>query len=160
MDFEKRLEKAIHRGEKTRDKTAQEQAARQLSQEELKALHSQYRLSLSEHIEICLRKLAEHFPGFEFSTVVGDDGWGAKVSRDDLQFADGKKKSVFSRLQLAIRPFGTQKIVELVTKATVANRDLVNQSQFQFLADFDEDTYRAMIDQRVLDFAEAYAARD
>lgn len=159
MDFEKRLQKAINRGETTRRLKAEERAERELSEEELRNLHSGYRLELSEHIEVCLRKLADHFPGFEFSTLVSEEGWGARVVRDDLRFQSGRKETLFSRFELFIRPYSTAHIVELVAKGTVYNKEVMKQSQYQFLADFDMDTFQSMIDQRVLEFAETYASK-
>ncbi len=159
MDFEKRLQKAINRGETTRRLQAEEKAERELSEEELRTMHSGYRLELSEHIEECLRKLADHFPGFTFSTLVSEEGWGARVVRDDLRFESGQKKTLFSRFELFIRPYSTAHIVELVAKGTVHNKEVMKQSQYQFLADFDMDTFQSMIDQRVLEFAETYASK-
>ncbi|WP_166825310.1 hypothetical protein [Thalassoroseus pseudoceratinae] len=159
MDFEKRLQKAINRGETTRRMQAKEKAARELSEDELRTMHSGYRLELSEHIENCLRKLADHFLGFTFSTLVSEEGWGARVVRDDLRFRDGRKENLFSRFELFIRPFSQAHIVELVAKGTVHNKEVMKQSQYQFLADFDMDTFQAMIDQRVLEFAETYASK-
>ncbi len=159
MDFEKRLQKAINRGETTRRLQAEERAERELSEEDLRNLHSGYRLELSEHIEECLRKLADHFPGFTFSTLVSEEGWGARVVRDDLRFQSGRKETLFSRFELFIRPYSTAHIVELVAKGTVHNKEVMKQSQYQFLADFDMDTFQAMIDQRVLEFAETYASK-
>lgn len=161
MDFEQRLEKAINRGEHRRDAKAREAAERKLSAEECRHLHSGYRLELSDHIETCLRKLADHFPGFSFSTVVGEEGWGARVSRDDVNLQRGQgQQNLYSRLELLIRPFSEAHIVELVAKGTIRNKESINQSQYQFLSDFDMDTFVTMIDQRVLDYAEQFAARN
>ncbi len=160
MDFDQRLQKAIIRGEKTRDFKVREQAERALSEEDLKNLHSQYRLELSEHIESCLRKLADHFPGFQYQTVISEDGWGAKVSRDDVNLGRHRATgNLFSRFELLIRPFSSTHIVELVAKGTIHNKEAVSNSQFQFLAEADVDSLRAMIDQRVLEYAELYAAK-
>lgn len=160
MDFDQRLQKAISRGERTREERDRQRAQRELSEDELRTLHSGYRLDLSEHIEECLRKLADHFPGFDFTTLVSESGWGARVTRDDLRLGGGRQRgNLFSRFELVIRPFSSAHIVELVAKGTVHNKEVINQSQFQFLADFDLDTFQAMIDQRVLEFAEFYAAK-
>ena len=159
MEFEQRLEKAINRGEHRRDAKAREAAEQKLSEEDCRTMHSGYRLELSDHIETCLRKLADHFPGFRFSTVVGEEGWGARVSRDDVNLTRGKgNDNLYSRLELLIRPFSTSHIVELVAKGTIRNKEAINQSQYQFLADFDMDSFVTMIDQRVLDYAEQFAA--
>jgi hypothetical protein len=160
MDFDQRLQKAITRGEQTRNVEERKRAEKALTEEEFRNLHSQYRLELSEHIEACLRKLADHFPGFQYQTVVSEDGWGAKVSRDDLNL--GPKRStanMFSRFELLIRPFSSGHIVELVVKGTIHNKEFVNPAQYQFLAEADLDSLRAIIDQRVLEYAEIYAAK-
>lgn len=160
MDFDQRLQKAITRGEKTRDTSARQKAERAMTEEELKNLHSKYRLELSEHIEACLRKLADHFPGFQFQTVVSEDGWGAKVTRDDVNLGRNRSAgNLFSRFELLIRPFSSAHIVELVAKGTIHNKEVINNSSFQFLSEVDQDSFTAMIDQRVLEYAERYAAK-
>ena len=70
-----------------------------MGEEELKRLHSQYRLELSDYIEKCLRKLPQYMPGFQFETVVSDRGWGGKVSRDD--FSGGLRINADRLLTLA-----------------------------------------------------------
>ena len=82
MDFDERLDKAISRGTRRGDAQAREAAAKAISQEELKKLHSQYRLQVSEHIEKCVEKMANHFPGFRLENIYGESGWGAGCSRD------------------------------------------------------------------------------
>lgn len=160
MDFNQRLQKAITRGEQTRDASAREQADRAMTEEELKNLHSQYRLELSEHIEACLGKLADHFLGFQYQTVVSEDGWGAKVSRDDVNLGRNRASgNLFSRFELLIRPFSSAHIVELVAKGTIHNKEVINNSSFQFLTEFDQDSLTALIDQRVLEYAELFAAK-
>ena len=84
MDFQKRLEKAIERGYRTGDARADAEAHKSLGERELRRLHTQYRLELSEHIEHCLRQVPEHLPGFDFETVASERGWGAAVARDDI----------------------------------------------------------------------------
>lgn len=160
MDFNQRLDKAITRGEQTRDASARERAERALTEEELKNLHTKYRIDLSEHIEDCLRKLADHFPGFQYHSVISEDGWGAKVTRDDLNL--GSKRStgnLYSRFEVLIRPFSSAHIVELVAKGTIHNKEVINNSHFQFLAEVDTDSLQAIIDQRVLEYAELFAAK-
>ena len=58
-DFNKRLEKAIERGHRRGSAHAEAKAEKAVSEKELARLHSQYRLKVSEHIEACLRKLAD-----------------------------------------------------------------------------------------------------
>lgn len=111
MDFNERLEKAIERGRRSHDADARARAEQAVSEEELKRLHSQYRLELSEHIEHSLRQLPQHFPGFRFETLAGTRGWGAEIDRDDLSLADGRRQNFFSRLEMAVRPFSSAHVL-------------------------------------------------
>lgn len=157
-DFRQRLEKAIERGQRVRRARAQAEADRALSEQELKTLHSRYRLELVERIERALRQLADHFPGFRFETIVGHEGWGAAISRDDVRLDRGGDVSYYSRLEMVIRPFSSYHVLELAAKATIHNKELFNHSQFQPLADVDPTTFEEMIDNWALEFAERYAA--
>jgi hypothetical protein len=159
MDFDKRLQRAIVRGQRTRDVEGRAQAERALSTEELKNLHSKVRLDLSERIEQCLRKLADHFPGFRYESVFSEAGWGAKISRDDLAFSTDRRESRYSRLELLIRPLGPAQIVELAAKGTVRNKEVFNRTHYQQLSEVDVDSFSEMIDLWVLEYAEQYAAR-
>jgi hypothetical protein len=159
MDFQQRLEKAIQRGRRSQDAAAREQAEQALNEEELKRLHSQYRLALSEHIEGCLRQLPRHFPGFRFESLVGERGWGAAVSRDDLSVAGGRRENYFSRLEVVVRPFTASHVLELAAKGTIRNKELFNRAQFQVLADADPASFSEQVDRWVLEYAELYAAK-
>jgi hypothetical protein len=70
------LEKAVARGAKRGAGRAEAENQRALTEEELKRLHSDQRLQLSEHIEACVSKLTNHFPGFRYETVMDERGWG------------------------------------------------------------------------------------
>ncbi|MBW3538959.1 MAG: hypothetical protein KY476_01690 [Planctomycetes bacterium] len=159
MEFEKRLERAIVRGEQMRDARSREAAERELTEHELRTVHSQCRVELSEHIEKCLSKLADHFPGFRFETIVSEGGWGAKLSRDDLHFGGRSAQNRYSRLEMLVRPFSDARIVELAAKGTIHNKEVLSRTNFQFLAQVDLDSFRELIDLWVLEYAEAYAAR-
>jgi len=160
MDFDQRLHQAIQRGQQSRDARQQAEQQRTLTEEELRSLHSAARLNLSEHIESCLRKLCEHFPGFRFETVVDEDGWGARINRDDLKMSAGRRETLYSRLQVLVRPFSAQtKIVEVSVRGTVRNREVISRNHFQFLAEFSQKKFQEMIDLWILEFAEQYAAR-
>ena len=160
MDFEKRLERAIQRGNQTRETRSRETAEKRITEEELKNLHSTYRLELSDHIEECLRQLIDHFPGFQFETIIDDEGWGAKVTRDDIGFAQkGGSASFYSLMQMLVRPFGTAHIIELSAKGTIRNKEVFNRNHYQFLAQVDLDSFRELIDLWVLEFVEQYSAR-
>ncbi|HEX4131581.1 MAG TPA: hypothetical protein VHZ24_16195 [Pirellulales bacterium] len=158
MDFQKRLEKAVERGQRSGEVRAREAARQAISEEELKRLHTQLRLELSEHIEQCVGRLPDHFPGFRFETVVGDRGWGAAVSRDDLVLGgDGQRRNFYSRLEMSIRPFSSAQVLELLGKATIRNKELFNRSHYQRLAEVDQATFRELIDLWILEYAERYA---
>ena len=160
MDFEKRLEKAIERGQRLGDEKARAAAEQQLSEEECKRLHTKYRLELSEHIENCLKKLPSHFPGFRYEPVVNDRGWGAAVFRDDSSAVRGKARSnLFSRLEVVIRPYSSYHVLELTAKGTVRNKEIYNRTHYQRLAEADATSFAEMTDLWVLEFAELYAAQ-
>lgn len=159
-EFEKRLEKAIERGQRASDARARADAERALNEQELRRLHTQFRLELSEHIERCLAKLPDHFPGFRFETVASERGWGAAVSRDDVGITDrGTRTTFFSRLEMTIRPLTEFNVLELTGKATVHNREIFNRTHFERLGDVDLHSFTEIIDRWALEFAELYAAR-
>ena len=132
-------------------------ASKALSEEECKRLHSQYRLELSEHIDQCLRQLPQHFPGFRSETLMGDRGWGAAVTRDDLRLESGRRTTLFSRLEIAVRPYSPLHVLELTGKGTIHNKEIFNRDQYQLLADAKLASFKDWIDQWVLEFAELYA---
>lgn len=158
MDFQQRLDRAIQRGRTAKEELGREAAARRMTEEELRHLHSTARLELAEHVDTCLRSLADRFPGFTFSTVAGEDGWGAKVTRDDVQLGRGASNTVFSRLELLVRPFSTAHIIELAAKGTIRNREVLNRSHYQRLGQLDVASFTEQIDLWVLEYAERFAA--
>lgn len=159
MDFQQRLEKAIQRGQRSHDAEARARAEQAMGEEELKRLHSQYRLQLADHIEQCMRQLPQHFPGFRFETLVGSRGWGAAISRDDLSLSDGRRQNLFSHLEVVVRPFSTSRVLELAAKGTIRNKEIYNRNQYQVLADVDIATFRELVDRWILEYAELYAAK-
>jgi hypothetical protein len=160
MDFEKRLQKAIERGQQVGDAKGRADAERALSEDDLRNLHSQYRLQLSEHIESCLRQLADHLPGFRFSSIMTPEGWGASISRDDLESNRGNRiASYFSRLEMVIRPFSPVHIVELSAKGTIRNKEIFHRNHFQQLTLVDLHAFTELIDMWTLEYAEQYASR-
>jgi hypothetical protein len=159
MEFDQRLQRAIRRGQQARDSRDQLQRAERLSSAELRNRYSQARLELSEHIETCLRKLSDHFPGFHYESVISEAGWGARITRDDLQLARGQSPSTrFSRFELIITPLGAQPIIELVAKGTIRNREALSRRHFQQLEQLDVQSFSELIDLWVLEYAEQYAA--
>ena len=159
MDFEQRLQKAIQRGQRRADERKSEVAAKALNEEELKSLHSRHRLGLSEKIEICVRQLPSHFPGFQFETIYGERGWGAAANRDDTEFArGGRRTNLFSRLEMTIRPFSKAHVLDLAAKGTVRNKEVFNRHHYEKLEEVDPDSFAELIDLWVLEYAEMYAA--
>lgn len=158
-DFESRLSQAIRRGQKTA--AAQSVAAQQavLTEEQFKRLHSQYRLPISEHIERCLAQLPDHFPGFETEAVVSDRGWGAAVTRDDVQFGPGKSGTAFSRLEITVRPYTSAHVLEIAARGTIRNKEVFQRSFYQMLAEAQPERLIEQIDLWILEYAELYAAR-
>lgn len=159
MDFNQRLERAIERGQRKRSADDRERAERAMTEDEFKNLHSKARLELSEHIEACLRKLPEYFPGFDFESLVGVDGWGARISRDDIAPGGGKGLTrLYSRLEMVIRPYSTTHIVELIARGAVRNKEVLSRTHFQMLTQLDLEAFGDLIDQWVLEYAEKFSA--
>lgn len=160
MDFNQRLERAIERGQRKRSAEDRERAVQAMTEDEFRNLHSKTRLELTEHIEACLKKLPEFFPGFEFVSVVEADGWGARISRDDLGPGGGKGLTrLYSRLEMVIRPYSASHIVELIARGTIRNKEVLSRTHFQMLTQLDSDAFRDLIDQWVLEYAEKFSAR-
>ncbi len=158
-DFDKRLARAIDRGHRAGDERAQAEAAKALSEMELRSLHSQFRLELSEYIERCLKSLPNHFPGFQVEPLVTDRGWGAAVSRDDVDLrSQGRRSNFFSRIELLILPISDYFVLDLAAKATVRNKEIFTRNFYQKLGEVDLESFTEVIDLWVLEFAEKYAA--
>ncbi len=159
-DFEKRLEKAIERGRRSGDAKARAEAEKAMSEQELRRLHRQYRLAISERIEQSVGKLPNHFPGFRFEILVSDRGWGAAVSRDNLEIErGGRRTNYFSRLEMVIRPVSEYFVLDLAAKGTVRNKEFFNHSHFERLADVDLASFNELIDLWVLEYVELYSSK-
>lgn len=158
MDFRERLQRATERGKQTRAAQLNEAAARAMSEEDCRRLHSQYRLELTEYIESCLRELADNFPGFRLQTIVDETGWGAAVSRDDVAIGSGRRGNVFSRFRLVVSPFNKYHVLELAAKGTVRNKEVLSRNHYQRLSDVDIESFRELAELWVLDYAELYSA--
>jgi hypothetical protein len=160
MDFDARLRKAIERGHRTGSAEARREAERAMSEQELRRLHTQYRLELSEHVESCLKKLPQHFPGFRFETVVSERGWGGAVSRDDVGLSSqGQRANYFSHLEIVIRPISEVHVLEVAAKGAIRNKEIFSRAHYERLADVDLGTFTELIDRWVLEYAELYAAK-
>jgi hypothetical protein len=160
MDFQQRLQKAIERGQRAGDEQARAERDRVLNEKELQRMHTQFRLELCERIERCLSEVADQFPGFQVESIVGERGWGAAISRDDVRIKrTAGRSSSFSRLEMFIRPYSSYHILELAAKGTVKNREVFNRTQYQRLAEADLTSFTEMIDHWALEFAEMYATK-
>lgn len=159
-DFDDRLQRAIQRGQRKGESAEQAARAEALSEDELRRRHGQYRLQLSEHIERCVSKLPQYFPGFRYETIFGERGWGAACSRDDVRMQAGRRGSDYSRLELTIRPFSPYHVLDLAAKGTIRNKEVYNRSHYDKIVDADPRKFIEMIDMWVLEFAEMYAAKN
>ena len=162
MNFDQRLERAIERGQRQRDAESRERVLQALTEEECKNLHSKARLELSEHIETCLRRLADYFPGFDYETLMSADGWGARIHRDDLAAgATGTKGLVhyYSHIEMLVRPYSPTRIVELVARGAIRNKEVLSRSHFQPLIQVDVEGFAEIVDQWILEYAERFSAR-
>lgn len=159
MEFQDRLKQAINRGNRLRARRDQEAARRELSLEERREIHSQARIDVSDRIEERLRQLAENFPGFQYETVFGEDGWGARISRDDLKFDPRRhSESLYSRLELVVTPLTSTPIIEVLAKGTVRNKEVFHRKHYQQLELLDLGALQQIVDSWVVEYAELFAA--
>jgi hypothetical protein len=157
-DFEDRLQRAIQRGQELRrsERAALDDSA---DEEDLRTRHAQLRNELAEHVELGLRKLCDHFPGFDYDTVLNEKGWGARISRDDMRIGRGTARNEYTRLEILIRPFSDTHIVEIATKGTIRNRESLNRTNFKFIREATLDILKSIVDGIVLEFAEQYSSQ-
>lgn len=158
-DFDQRLKSAIQRGQLRGKQSEQASRANQLTEEEFKRLHTQYRLSLSDRIEKAIDRVAQHFPGFRTEMLYGEVGWGAACYRDDLTLSAGRRSNLFSRLEMTIRPMNEYHLLDLRGKATVANKEYFNRNHFVPLSEVNEEEFRRLIDAWAIEYAEYFASR-
>ena len=159
-DFDDRLKNALQRGQQRSEEKKQAEAAKQASEDELKNLHSKYRLMLSDHIERVVAKLADHLPGFRYESVFGTNGWGAAAWSDELRIKSGSKTSRYSRLEITVKPVTGYFILELRCKGTISNREALSRSYFEPVAEANVEQFKQLIDTWTLQFAELYRAND
>jgi hypothetical protein len=158
MNFEDQLRKAVQRGQDKSRAKAEEAKEDALSEEDLKRLHSQLRLQLSDRIEECVKKLVNFFPGFEVKIIYGDRGWGAACTRDDLRLERGRRGNDFSLFEMTIRPFSSSHVLDLSAKGTVRNKEAFNRTHYEKLSEADPSRFLEMIDRWALEYAEVYSA--
>lgn len=158
MDFKERLQRATERGHQARDAKARAEAAKALSEEECRRLHTTYRLDLTDHIESCLKQLSDNFPGFRFAPAVDEKGWGAVVTRDDLSLNAGRRENLFSRLAITVAPHNEFHVLAIEARGAIRNKESFTRSHYQLLKDVDLDSFRQLIEHWVLEYAEQYAS--
>jgi hypothetical protein len=159
MDFEDRLQRAIQRGQQSKSTSERQRQQAEMTDEECKSLHARLRLELSEHIEQCLKRVADAFPAFDFQTVVSGDGWGAKITRDDIDGGAGRPITKrYSRLEMLVQPYTSSRILSISARATIRNKEVFSRNHFQFLAEADLDGFRELINQWVLEYVEKFSA--
>lgn len=159
MEFEKRLQQAIERGEKRQREQAQSRAEQELSEEECRRIHSQLQLELSDHVEHCLKQVVDYLPGFRLSHAVAEKGMGAELSRNDFgKGVHGERRNYLSRLEVVVRPYSAHRVIDVAAKATVRDKEVFHTNAFQKISAADIDQLRQQIDQWTLEFAERYSA--
>lgn len=157
-DFDARLQSAIARGKKRAEMKAQAQRQKELSVEELRSLHTNYRLALSDQIEAAIQRIADHFPGFRQESLFGENGWGTACYRDDLRIESGRRSNEYSRLEMVIRPFSDLHVLDMKSKGTILNRELFNRSHFVPVAEVNLEEFENLIETWSLEYAELFAA--
>jgi hypothetical protein len=159
-EFDEQLKQAIQRGMKTNQARQQEAEKEQVTTEDLKRRHTEFRLAISERIENTLASLVNQVPGFDYENIYGDRGWGGAVSRDELVIQRGKRNNVYSRLEITVRPFTELGIVNLTAKGTIKNREMFTRKHHETVPEADMEEFLEMVDRWVLEFAQLYAAAD
>lgn len=158
-EFLSRLETAIQRG-KHRAEAKNVRARRaELTEEELRGMHSNFRLTLTERIERAVGQVADHFPGFRLESVLGESGWGTACYRDDLTIEQGKRKTQYSRFEIVVRPFSDVRVLDVKAKGTILNRELVRRGHFVPIDEVDIEEFMELIETWSIEFAELYATR-
>jgi hypothetical protein len=157
MDFQKRLQDAIHRGSR-RASDKKSDGTGELTPEKLKNLHNKYRLELSNYIELVLRQVVDQLPGFNLETLFGEKGWGAAIYRDDLMLTRKQRENHYSRLEIFVRPMNEYFLVDLASKATLRNREAWNRNVFHPIVDVNLETLKEQIALWAVQYAEQYAA--
>jgi len=158
-NFDNRLQNAIERGKERAESREQADAARRLNEKEAKALHATYRLQVSNHIETSLRRLAEHFPGFQFETIISEKGWGAALHREDLRIgANRRRSSLFSRIEVVVRPMTDYRVLDIGAKGTVMNRELLDHAFYRPLEEADPVEFQELVDTWAIQYAELFSA--
>ena len=159
MNFEDQLKKAITRGQERGNLRRDSKEQDSLSAESMKNRHSANRLQLSEYIETGLRRLGDHFPGFEYETVYGNRGWGGAVFRDDItRGKTGKSGSFYSRLEITVRSLNEFNVLNITGKGTIQNKEYFSWNFFKDIPDVLIAEFEEKIDSWILVYAEKFAS--
>jgi hypothetical protein len=158
-EFKSRLEAAVARGKQRAETSSSQQRQQQLSEEELRRLHTSCRLTLSEQIESAIHGVTDHFPGFQQESLYGEVGWGSACFRDDLRIESGHRTNQYSRLEMVIRPYSDLRVLDLKGKSTAMNRELFNRNYYAAVADVEIDEFKNLINTWAIEYAEVYAAK-
>lgn len=159
-DFERRLEEAIERGQRKNLNRQSMVRQSEMTAEQIRNQHNEFRLNLSDYIEKGLKKLANHFPGFKYETIYGSRGWGGAISRDDIDRGpDGRTGTFFSRIEITVRPQNEFNLVNVAGKGTIRDKEVFTWNFYQSVAEAEMATFEKTIDQWMLEFAEIFAAR-
>jgi hypothetical protein len=157
-DFDERLKQAIQRGHHRGLQTQDEASLKKAKQDEMRRLHTTMRLQLSERIEKVVHQFIDQFPGFQFSSVYGENGWGAACTRDDLVIVSNQRQSKYSRFEMAVRPLSDVFVLDLQARGTIANREKLVRSYFQPVDEVDLSHFQRLIDDWMVAYAELYSA--
>lgn len=158
-EFEERLKNAVARGSSRAESLQAAEERKRQEAEELKRLHTKYRLELSEHIEHAIKKLIDMFPGFRYQSVFSDAGWGSACLRDDLIIEKGTRSNKYSRLEIVVRPVNEFSVLDLQAKGTIADRELMTRSLYHPIAQVDITKFRKAVDDWIIAYAELYAMK-
>lgn len=154
-DFDDMLNSAIQKGKQQGRKSSEAEAEQKMTQEDVKRLHSSYRLHLSDFIEERMKQLPNHFPGFRYETVYGERGWGAACYRDD---AGRGRRDFYSRIELTVRPLGEYNVLDISVRGTIRNKEVMQRDFFQELEEVDLKRFEETIQNWILGYAEKFSA--
>ena len=70
----------------------------------------------------------------------------------------GRRGTFFSRFRIVVSPYSTYHVLDISAKGTVRNKEVLSRNHYQRLADVDLQSFRELIEQWVLDYAELYSA--
>jgi hypothetical protein len=158
-EFEDRLKNAVARGASRAESLQSAEDRKRQEAEELRRLHTKYRLELTDHIEQAVKKLIDMFPGFRYQGVFGSGGWGSACVRDDLVIEKGSRSNKYSRLEIVVRPVNEFNVLDLQAKGTIADRELMTRSLYHPIAQVDMAKFRKSVDDWVIAYAELYAMK-